>query len=418
MFEVARGKVAQLLDEGVEPIFIGSGRAVFDGFYSCDKRSCYAFLTIPDECCRLSDDELARYAKESASNWIEKVGCEVIIKQRTHKVTVASLSDLIIRAVKKGRREFNKDKIDWELKWKKAKAKRAQELAQEAMWREGVDKCVAEALRYIVHGGRLTNPWATRGKQATPAETWHLRSPNEFNQRAKPPQTHKTEETDKNGGIVRTRIEYENSDGGEMTAAGEQAEYMIACFAKYAGNGDQNALQWLYHLSLKAVESFWMAVEQQPELSKRVSEQWRHAPVSINSSELSVKVAKTMLRQLNLQKPLEHDLRIDPESAHHRDIVRIEKAIRFLLQTPPVSTPWTGVDEYAPNWIREAWPVMTNPKPNPQKVAETYWHVYEAAMTHGQDAPWRVNSRPRKAKEKFVKAVIARLPKSGRTRTP
>lgn len=418
MFEAARNYAAGLLEKGVQPVFRGTGTCVFEGWYLPQNTDKHAHLSIPDSWCMMKDEELGDHSKRAASEWVKKVGRRITIKRCDHKVTVTLLSDLIAQAVKRARKKFKREKAEWQTRWEQAQAKRAEELNQEEQLQQMITALVKEALRYVVKGGRLRVPWALRGKQATAAGTWHLMSPEEFNRRAVPPKLVRHEEKDAEGNVIRWTQHTENDGGGEMMAAGEQAEYMIACFAKHAEEGNEEALRWLHRLGLKAIDNLWMAIEQQPELAKRVSTEWNYVPVATNGSELSFKEARVRLRQLAMPRPPKRDLRIDPESEHHRDIARVERAIHFLFDTPPATTPWTGVDESAPDWLRDAWIVLTNNEAKAADVAEVYWRVFEAAMTDGETAPWKKDSRPRKAKEKFIEAVIARLPKPLKQQTP
>ncbi|MDZ4289670.1 MAG: hypothetical protein U0984_17020, partial [Prosthecobacter sp.] len=283
---------------------------------------------------------------------------------------------------------------------------------QEASMKKKVGQLVDEALRYVEQGGRLKVPWAIRGRRDIPAETWHLMSPEAFNERARPPSQHRTEKKDAEGNVTSWAIRYENQNGGELMAAGEQAEFMLKVFAKFAEEGNETALRWLHRLAQQATSLFWSSVERQAVLAKRISKEWLQVPVSSDGSAASAKAIEAKVKSLDMLPPGQFELKVDPTSRHHGFIVRISHAIKFLLDTPPASTPWTGVDENAPEWLKVAWECS---HAQPQKLdlmPEIYWQMYEAAMTRTPASPWTKQSRPRKEREKFLKAVKARMRRS------
>lgn len=412
MFAALQQETMRRLDRGDQPIYTGAGKNVFTCAFHNAKTKEHHIMDIPDSWCVLSDERLAVNALESANDWISTAGTRIWEDTRLIRITAKSLATRICKAVKTARPQYHEDKAAWEQKWEAAKLKHQEDLRHQAQMNQMIDQLVDEALRYVEQGGRLIVPWATRGRQATPAETWHLRDFEEFNQRAEPPKERRTEKKDAQGNVTGWSVQYENQNGGETMAGGEQAEFMVQCLAKYAREGDETALRWLHRLSLTASHLFWAAIELQPTLSKRISKEWRQVPFATNGTPASAKLVKIKLHMLNMPEPPEFNLKVDPTSLHHEFIVRIQESINFLMHTPPVSTPWTGVDERAPNWMKMAWEAAQSQPPKIDILQDVCWQIYEAAMTRTPESQWRRFSRPRKEKEKFMKALQARLSKS------
>lgn len=418
MFRGLRLEVNRRLELGAVPVFNGTGEKVFDCGFLDSKTEQLFLLSIEDSWCGLPEDRLLKRAQKAAGEWVAKVGPKIFQNDRVIRVTCKSLAARICKAVKAGRKKYDQDKAAWEKTWEQAKLKRQEELRQDALMKEMVEQLVDEALRYVELGGRLRVPWAIRGRQSTPAETWHLMNPEAFNKRAEPPKQHRIEKKDAEGNVIGESVYCDNPGGGEMMSVGEQAEFMIGGLAKYAEEGDENALRWLHRLALRATSLFWSSVELQTALAKRVSKEWSHVPVASNGSAASAKAAEARVASLNMPEPPTSNLKVDPTTRHHAFIVRIGDAINFLMQTPPASTPWTGVDEHAPEWLKTAWDAS---QAQPQKMdlmPEIYWQVYEAAMTRTPESQWRKQSRPRKEREKFLKAVRARMRRSAAAKTP
>lgn len=411
LFANLRKETVRRLESGCEPKFYGTGGLICDICLYTKKTQCLSLTSLHDSWCGMSDEKLARSAEKVADRWIQKVGPRISKNDRTIRVTKKSLSALICLEVKAGRKSYMAEKSKWEKSWEAAKIKRQQELKEQEMMCSMVAQLVEEALCYVEKGGRLKDPWAVRERRGTPAETWHLMNFDQFNARAESPKEHREEKKNAEGSITRVSIRYENQGGGETAAAGEQTEFLIQGLASQAEKGDENALRWLHRLALVSSALFWSSVERQQALAKCVSKEWNHVPMAFSRSPASIKEAQARIVDLNMPEPQKVDLKVEPRSQYHRIIGRIGEAINFLMRVPPASTPWTGVHESAPQWLKNAWQASHGQTINHECVPDVYWAVYEAAMTRKADSPWRMNSRPRKEREKFLKAVHARLPK-------
>lgn len=416
--ERLRQEVTRLLESGAAPAFYGVGEWVFSCCLHNPNTEQSKLFYITDIWCGLPEPALQEQARKAAEEWIVNAGPRISQKRRIVTVTCDSLTKRICKAVKVGRKKFDQDKALWQEKWKAATLKREQELQQESLIKQQIDMLVDEALRYVELGGRLKVPWALRGRRATAADTWFLMSAEEFDRRARQPEARRVEKKNADGTVTGGSIIYENAGGGEMMAVGEQTEFMLGGLAKFAEEGDEDALRWLHRLALRAASFFWSSVELQSELAQRISKEWFQVPVATNGSAASAKAAEARVRALDMPKPPESDLKVNPTTRHHAFICRIGSAINFLMNTPPASFPWTGVDEHAPEWLKTAWEAS---QAQPQKVEllpEIYWLVYKAAMTRTPQSKWRKLSRPKKVREKFLKAANARLQSkkaSGRT---
>lgn len=409
MFAALRQETMRRLDRGDQPIFTGAGKNVFTCAVHNAKTKEHHIMDIPDSWCVLSDERLAVNALESANDWISTAGPRIWEETRLIRITTKSLTTRICKAVKTARAQYHEDKAAWEQKWEAAKLKHQEDLRQQAQIKEMIDGLVAEALKYIEKGGRLIVPWATRGRQATPAETWHLRDFEKFNQRSEPPKEHRTEKKDAEGNVTGWSVQYENQNGGETMAGGEQAEFMVKCLAKYSREGDETALRWLHRLSLMASQLFWEVVEHQPEAAKRLSREWRRVPFSTDGSSTSVKLLTLKLKDLEMPTPPKTNPKIDLSSKHHIFINRVQKALHFLMSSPPISLPRQLLHEDSPDWVHRAKEAYETRPPQNEILHEVFWQIYEAAMTRTPESPWIKQSRPRKEKEKFIKAVRVRL---------
>jgi hypothetical protein len=69
-------------------------------------------------------------------------------------------------------------------------------------------------------------------------------------------------------------------------------------------------------------------------------------------------------------------------------------------------------DDQFPSWARKAIDHANQQQKEPQEYAEILWEAYATAMTSKPDSPWKKQSRPRKAKEKFIQALMARKVKT------
>lgn len=414
IFAALRQETMRRLDRGDQPIFTGAGKNVFTCAVHNAKTKEHHIMDIPDSWCVLSDERLAVNALESANDWISTAGPRIWEETRLIRITTKSLTTRICKAVKTARAQYHEDKAAWEQKWEAAKLKQQEDLRQQAQIKKMIDDLVDEALKYVEKGGRLVMPfpWATRGSQATPAETWHIMTPEAFNNRAEPPKVHRSETKDALGNVMKVKAWGENMGGGEINAGGEQADYMIKWMAKCARDGDETALQWIYRLAMSASGLFWEAVEHQPEAAKHLSRGWRRVPFSTDGSSTSAKLIPLKLKDLELPTPPKTNPKIDFASKHHVFIDRVQKALHFLMRSPPINLPHQ-LHEESPEWVHRAKEAYETRPPQNEILHEVFWQIYEAAMTRTPESPWIMQSRPRKEKEKFIKAVRVRLESQG-----
>jgi len=290
--------------------------------------------------------------------------------------------------------------------------------ASDAAIKSMIDRLVNEAQRYMVSGGRLKELSNEKSPGKTPADTWHLYNFDQFNVRARPQQIHKEETKDANGKVVKFRSWCENSGGGEIAAAVEQTRFMLTGIAQRAEKGSEEALTWLYHLAMISAHEFWVAVEAQPDLAHRLSTSWKQVPVHWNDSPSVIKQIKAKAQRLQLPKLPSLSLKVKPDSPHQQAVHRTLDALNYLMRSPPIFMPPMPdgrskiLDVWFPSWLSKAFKFVDERQNDLHEYGEILWEIYVAAMTAKSDSPWKKQSRPRKAKEKFIQALMARKVKT------
>ncbi|MFZ2276389.1 MAG: hypothetical protein WAW39_01270 [Prosthecobacter sp.] len=292
--------------------------------------------------------------------------------------------------------------------------------APDAAVKAMIDWLVAEAQRYMVSGGRLKELGNKKPTGDSPAENWHLHNFDQFNLRAKPQQIHKEETKDADGRVIKSRTWCENAGGGEIAAAVEQTKFLLEGIVQRAEKGSEEAMTWLYHLTMFLTQEFWLVIEAQPDLACRLSATWNYVPIHWNDSPGTIKRIKAKTKRLQMLKLPPVSLKVQPDSPHQQAASRTISALNYLMRSPFISMPpmpngerCKMFDERFPNWLRRAIDFADQQQSDSHYYGEILWEAYASAMTAKPDSPWKKQSRPRKAKEKFIQALMAR-----RTKTP
>jgi|APTNR8051073442_1049403.scaffolds.fasta_scaffold04644_7 hypothetical protein len=418
VIECLRNKAKRRIEEGEIPQFFGNRRDLLV-LSRVRKKDGASFLWIHDSWCGFNNEQLAEEAMRAARDWIQQVGPRFYVKNKLSRHSISSLTQFICRKVKQGRKQYLKDKEKWELKVANAQQANAMKKASDAAIRAMIDWLVTEAQRYMVSGGRLRELRNVKPPGKTPAETWHLRDFDQFNLRAKPQQIHTDETKDAKGNVIKSRTWCENAGGGEIAAVVEQAKFMLEGIAHRAEKGSEEAMTWLYRLAMFLTQEFWVVVEAQPDLACRMSASWQQVPIHWNDSPSAIKQIKSKAKRLQLPKLPSVSLKVQPDSPHQQAVCRTLDALNYLMRSPFVSMPPTPdgkrcnmLDDSFPCWLRKAIKFVDEKQNAPHDYGEILWEVYTAAMTAKPDSPWKKQSRPRKAKEKFMQAFMARIAKT------
>jgi hypothetical protein len=177
-------------------------------------------------------------------------------------------------------------------------------------------------------------------------------------------------------------------------------------------------MTWLYHLAMLSTQEFWFAVESQLDLASRISKNWKQVPIHWHDSPSVIKQIKTKAKRLQLPKLPPLSLKVQPDSPHQQAVRRTLDALNYLMRSPPISMPPMPdgrskiLDAWFPSWLTRAFKFVDEQQSDPHEYGEILWEVYVAAMTSKPDSPWKKQSRPHKAKEKFIQALMARKVKT------
>ncbi len=415
--EHLRNEAKKRIEDGEVPQFFGKCRDLL-ALSGVQKNNRTSFLWIRDSWCGLNNEQLANQAMEAARYWIKQVGARFHVGSKLSKHSIASLAQFICRKVKQGRKQYLKDKEEWELKVANAQQENAKRKASDAALKSMIDWSVNEAQRFMISGGRLREPRNVKPPGKTPAETWHLRNFDQFNQRAKPQQICTNETKDSQGNVIKSNSWCENAGGGEIAAVVEQTRFMLEGIAQRAEKGSEEAMTWLYRLAMLLTQELWVVIEAQPDLACRMSASWQQVPIHWNDSPSAIKQIKAKAKRLQLPKLPSLSLKVQPDSPYQQAVCRALDALNYLLRSPPIFMPPMPdgrskiLDAWFPNWLRRALKFVDERQSDLHEYGEILWEVYTAAMTSKPDSPWKKQSRPRKAKEKFIQALMARIAKT------
>ncbi len=413
-----RNEAKKRIEAGEIPQFSGKSRDLLTLSRTSKKKET-SILWIRDSWCVFDDKQLATQAERAARDWIQHVGVRFHVENKASRHSFASLTQLICRTVKDGRKQYFKDKEEWDLRVATAQQENAKRKASDAAIKSMIDWLLNEAQRYIVSGGRLNELSNKKPPANSPAENWHLRNFDQFNLRARPQQIHKEETKDAEGRIIKSRSWCENAGGGEIAAAVEQAKFMLEGIVQRAERGSEEAMAWLYHLSMFLTQKFWLVIEAQPDLACRLSATWNYVPIHWNDSPGTIKRIKAKTKRLQIPKLPPVSLKVQPDSPHQQAASRTISALNYLMRSPFISMPpmpngerCKMFDERFPNWLRKAIDFADQQQSDTHFDEGILWETYAAAMTAKPDSPWKKQSRPRKAKEKFIQAIKARRTKT------
>lgn len=418
MNKLLRAEVEKRLQSGKLPHFAGTGSEVI-ALVGPGKGKDSVSLMLDESWCLLPDEQLAKEAARAAARWIHQAGSKCYVGPKPQNCSSKDLIRLICEKVKEARQHYAKCKSAWEERLKTALEKLEAAKASDAQIKHMISRLIGEAQRYIVDGGRLKELGRTKPPGTTLAEKWHRYTFEQFNERALTQIIHREETKDENGHVIKSRNWVENSGGGEVPAAAEQVHYLLQGISREAQKGDESGMYWLYQLAMFATAEFWHAVETQKDAAKKLSVQWAHIPVHWCDDPKLHKAILKRIRGLQMPKPPSVSGKIKPDSPHQIAISRTQTALNFLLRSPPIFLPPTPdgsrsdfLDDYLPEWLKKAQILAWSKSTDLSEAAEVLWDVYVAAMTATPESPWRRESRPRKAKENFIKAVLAHRPKT------
>ncbi|MFO1436987.1 MAG: hypothetical protein U1F81_01620 [Verrucomicrobiaceae bacterium] len=417
LIDALRAEALKRLETGELPRYAGRGSTII-GLSKVRNGKPTFLILVPDSWCLLTKEQLYEQANRLSKDWVRKAGKTFYVGNHKQSHSIKSLADLIRQKVAEALPVFEQGREEWQTRLEKAQQKIRQEQASKAWIKSMINELVNRAQQHIVNGARLRELARQKPPGKTLAEKWHLYSFDEFNLRALPEVIRTEEQKDENGHVIKSRTWVENQGGGEAPAAAEQARFLIQGIAQEAEKGNEAGMHWLYHVAMFATAEFWHAVEVQKNTAKKLSAHWARIPVHWCDEPHLHKALQKQGRGLQLPKLPAVSGKIKPDSPQQIAVSRTQSALNFLIRSPISLPPMPDgsrsdlFDDHLPVWLKKALTLDWNRSTDLHEAAEVLWDVYVAAMTATPKSPWRANSRPRKAKEHFIKAVLAHRPKT------
>lgn len=417
LVDLLRAEAQKRLETGELPRYAGKGETVV-GLAKVSKNKPPMLLLIPDSWCALETAQLEQQVFRISDDWIKKAGKLFFVDNEKQTHSAGSLAKLISQKITQARDEFWRGKSEWDARLMEAQNRIRQEQEATAWIKLMARQLIDEAQRHIVSGARPRQLANRKPPGETLADNWHLYNFEQFNKRAQPEVIHRDESKDEHGNVTKSRTWVENIGGGELTAAAEQIRFLIQGISRDAEKGNEAGLLWLYRIAMFVTAEFWHVTEVQKDMAKKLSSHWQFVPIQWHDDPKLHKAIQRRTRGFQMRKSPAVSGKIKPESPHQVAVSRAQAALNYLIQSPLSLPPMPDgsrsdlFDEHLPDWLKKAQTLAWSKSTDLHAAAEILWDVYVAAMTATPKSPWRIASRPRKAKENFIKAVLVHKPQT------